>query len=114
VKDDHDLGLVLWRLGERESGTAKLEEAVTAYREALKERTRERVPLQWAMSFGNEGITLMHLAERREDAAMAAAALKQINVAVETTRDSGHASSAAYFEQQIPRARALLARLRGR
>ena len=31
-------------LGERESGTGRLEEAVTAYREALKERTRERVP----------------------------------------------------------------------
>ena len=37
------------KLGERESGTAQLEEAVAAYRAALKEeRTRERVPLQWA------------------------------------------------------------------
>jgi hypothetical protein len=35
-------------LGERESETGKLEEAVAAYREALKEWTRERVPLQWA------------------------------------------------------------------
>ena len=32
-----DLGLALWKLGERESGTAKLEEAVAAFREALKE-----------------------------------------------------------------------------
>jgi len=36
-------------LGERESGTARLEQAVAAYDEALKEWTRERVPLQWAM-----------------------------------------------------------------
>ena len=35
-------------LGERESGTARLEEAVAAYRAALEERTRERVPLDWA------------------------------------------------------------------
>src|SRR6266403_126378 len=28
----------------------KLEEAVVAFREALKERTRERVPLDWAMT----------------------------------------------------------------
>src|SRR6516165_5458809 len=35
-----NLGLALWRFGERESGTAKLEEAVVAYREALKEYTR--------------------------------------------------------------------------
>jgi hypothetical protein len=37
-------------LGARESGTERLEEAVAAYREALKERTRERVPLYWAMT----------------------------------------------------------------
>ena len=35
-------------LGERESGTARLEEAVAAYRAALEECTRERVPLDWA------------------------------------------------------------------
>jgi hypothetical protein len=32
------------------NGTGKLEEAVLAYREALKEYTRERVPLDWAMT----------------------------------------------------------------
>jgi tetratricopeptide (TPR) repeat protein len=42
------LGLALLRLGERESGTAKLEEAVVAFREALKEQIRELVPLEWA------------------------------------------------------------------
>ena len=39
-----NLGNALWRLGERESGTAHLDEAVAAYRAALEERTRERVP----------------------------------------------------------------------
>jgi len=42
------------RPGERESGTARLEQAVTAYRAALEEHTRERVPLQWAMSMAPE------------------------------------------------------------
>jgi hypothetical protein len=32
-------------LQEREGGTTRLEEAVTAYRDALQESTRERVPL---------------------------------------------------------------------
>jgi hypothetical protein len=32
----NNLGLALWRLGERESGTAHLTEAVTAYRAALE------------------------------------------------------------------------------
>jgi hypothetical protein len=31
-------------LGERDNGTAHLQEAVTAYRASLEERTRERVP----------------------------------------------------------------------
>ena len=40
----NNLGIALRVLGEGESGTAKLEEAVVADREALKELTRERVP----------------------------------------------------------------------
>jgi hypothetical protein len=43
---------------------AKLEEAVAAFREALKERTRERVPLEWAGTHNNLRIVLVDLAER--------------------------------------------------
>ena len=107
----NNVGIALSRLGERESGTAKLEEAVVAYREALKEYTRERVPLDWAMSLGNQGVAVMLLAERRRDAAMAKTALSQINTAFETMRDGGDAASAAFYEQQLPKARAIVARL---
>jgi hypothetical protein len=109
-----NLGLALSRLGEREGGTARLEEAVAAQSEALKERTRERVPLQWATSIGGAGVALMLLAERRGDAAMAETALSQINEAFETMRDGGNAPLTAYYERQLPRARAIVARLRGR
>jgi tetratricopeptide (TPR) repeat protein len=51
-------------LGERESGTAKLEQAVAAFREALKEGTRERAPLDWASTQNNLGYTFMRLGER--------------------------------------------------
>ena len=44
----NNLGTALRALGERESGTAKLEQAVEAYQAALLERTRARVPLDWA------------------------------------------------------------------
>jgi hypothetical protein len=73
----------------------------------------ERVPLDSATSFGSQGVVLLLLALRRKDAAMAATALSQINTAFETMRDGGDARSAAYYEQQLPRARALVARLRG-
>lgn len=42
------LGNALQTLGVRESGTVRLEDAVSAYREALQEFTRARVPLRWA------------------------------------------------------------------
>jgi tetratricopeptide (TPR) repeat protein len=51
-------------LVQRERGTARLEEAVEAYRGALKERTRERVPLGWAMTQNNLGDALERLGER--------------------------------------------------
>ena len=54
-----NLGNALLTLGERESGTAKLEEAVHAYRAALEEYTRERVPLDWAVSFGNMSFAMI-------------------------------------------------------
>ena len=56
-------------LGERESGTALLNEAVAAYREALKERTRERVPLDWAMTQSNLGNALQSLGARESGTA---------------------------------------------
>jgi len=40
INSEEVQGLALWRLGERESGTGKLEEAVAAYHEALKEKRR--------------------------------------------------------------------------
>jgi beta-galactosidase len=109
-----NLGVALRSLGERESGTANLEAAVAAHREALTERTRDRVPLDWATSFGNEGVALMLLAERRGVVAMAETAVSQINTAFETMRESGPAQNAAEFELMLSKARALVARLRGR
>ena len=63
-KKRETLGNALSNLGGRENGTAKLEEAAAAYREALKEQTRERVPLQWAGAQNNLGNALWRLGER--------------------------------------------------
>ena len=60
----NDLGTALQTLGERESGTDKLQDAVTAYRDALKEYTRNRVPLDWARTQMNLGNALKTLGER--------------------------------------------------
>jgi hypothetical protein len=51
------------------------------------------------------------LAERRGDLATAERALAQITEAFETCRDANHAPNAAYYEAQLPAARALVERL---
>jgi hypothetical protein len=56
-----NLGNALLSLGKREGGTGRLEEAVAAYREAMEELTRERVPLDWAQTKNNLGVVLTRL-----------------------------------------------------
>jgi hypothetical protein len=58
------LGHALVLLGTRESGTSRLEEAVEAYRAALEERRRERVPHDWAHTEKGLGEALFRLGER--------------------------------------------------
>jgi GAF domain-containing protein len=98
------LALRLGALGERESGTARLEEAVVALRAALEEFTRERAPLEWGETFGRQGLALMNLAERTRDAVMAQTALQQIEAAVEVLRADGDVR-AAIFEPRLSDAR---------
>ena len=65
----NNLGNALLRLGERESGTARLQEAVEAHRAALLEYTRERVPLQWATSQEQPGQCAIEAGERESGTA---------------------------------------------
>lgn len=75
----NDLGVTLTGLGEREAVTERLEEAVKAHKQALVERTRERVPLDWAGTQLNLGNALMRLGQRKADS-------KRLNEAVEAYR----------------------------
>ena len=65
----NNLGNALSTLGERESGTARLEEAVAAYRDALTEYTRERKPRDWATTQNNLGNALSTLGARESGTA---------------------------------------------
>jgi tetratricopeptide (TPR) repeat protein len=79
----NNLGTALWTLGERESGTARLEEAVAAYHAALEERTRERVPLDWAMTQMNLGNALVVLGGREKGTEQLAAAVAAYRASLE-------------------------------
>ena len=59
-------GTALLILGGLESGMARLEEAVVAYRAALEEFTRERMPLVWARTQNSLGNALWTIGKRQE------------------------------------------------
>ena len=75
-------------MGERESGTEHLDEAVAAYRAALEEQTRERVPLDWAKTQNDLGNALEALGERESGTAQLEEAVAAYRAALEErTRD---------------------------
>jgi tetratricopeptide (TPR) repeat protein len=60
------LGTALQLSGKLDGGTEKLMESVACYRAALNVRTRQLVPLDWAMTQNNLGNTLFILSTREE------------------------------------------------
>jgi tetratricopeptide (TPR) repeat protein len=96
-----NLGNALVGLGERESGTASLEQAVAAYRAALDEQTRERGPLHWAAMQNNLGTVLTTLGERESGTASLEQAVAAYRAALEErTRDRVPLDWAASFGGQ--------------
>jgi hypothetical protein len=89
-----NLGNALLRLGERKSGTARLEQAVEAFRAALEECTRDRVPLDWAMTKANLALSMAEIARRT--GGPPDAALAEIDAALEVVRAVG---VGAYVDQ---------------
>jgi tetratricopeptide (TPR) repeat protein len=77
------LGDALFWLGVRESGTARLQEAVVAYRAALEERTRERVPQDWAAAQASLGDALSTLGARETGTARLEEAVVAYRAALE-------------------------------
>jgi hypothetical protein len=96
-------------LGERESGTARLEEAVTAYREALQENTRERVPLDWAQTQENLALVDRVLFAKTGKGVHLDDAL----VAVGGALEEYNKAKAAYYIERAERLRAELLATKG-
>ena len=80
---------------------------------AKPDHVRERVPLDWAESFGSQGFCMMLIADRTNDPALAANAVEQIEAAYETVRD-GQTPWAAYYAKLLPLARKTRDRLNGK
>ena len=77
------LGSALSLIGQREGSTVRLEEAAAAYRAALEERTRERVPLLWATTQFNLANVLSDLGYRENGTARLTEAVAAYRAALE-------------------------------
>jgi tetratricopeptide (TPR) repeat protein len=108
---ENNLGFALFRLGEREAGTARLEAAVAAYQEALKERTRERVPLDWAMTQSNLGNALERLGEREAGTDRLEAAVTAYQEALQVWSGTSE-SDAKMAQDNLQHAQAALDKMR--
>jgi tetratricopeptide (TPR) repeat protein len=85
----YHLGFTLARLGERESGTARLEEALASYAEAQKELTREAQPFRWATIESARGSVLGVIGVRERGTARldeAVAAYREVLKVVKRSR----------------------------
>ena len=73
----------LFRLGGERGDNQALQKCIGVYRRLIKERTRERVPLQWAMTQMNLGIALSTLGERESGTARLEQAVDVYRAALE-------------------------------
>ena len=87
---------------------------MAAFRAALEERTRDRVPLNCATSSGGQVAALMLIADRNNDGAVAETAMQQIEAAYEVLRSAGPEQWSSYFSEQLAKAKAIRDRLKGR
>jgi tetratricopeptide (TPR) repeat protein len=76
------LGDALQTLGSRESGVARLNEAVAAYRASLELFGREEAPQEWSAIHNNLGNTLQALGSRENGTARLEGALEAYRVAL--------------------------------
>ncbi|MFZ4410115.1 MAG: hypothetical protein ACOYOH_22405 [Paracraurococcus sp.] len=83
----HALGAALSVIGNQAGDEAALRWAVAAYDAALGERTRNRVPLDWAATQNKLGAALSTLGERGDDAALRRAVAAFGAALEERTRD---------------------------
>jgi hypothetical protein len=86
---------------ERESGKARLEVAVVAYRATLMEFTCERVPLQWAMTQTNLGGALAELGVRTQDRVKLEVAREAASGAFEVYMQDGQEHRRKEFEDLL-------------
>jgi tetratricopeptide (TPR) repeat protein len=108
----NNLGNALLTLGEQESGTEHLEAAISAYRSALEEFTRDRVPLDWARTQNNLGGALWRLGVRTGNVDLVVQARETVEAAYRLFTEAGYDQYREYFETRLRDIDASIAKLK--
>ena len=111
--DQNLLGNALRTLGARESGIARLEEAVAAYRAALAEYTRDHVPLDWATTQNNLGNALQTLGARESGTARLEEAVAAYRAALEERTRAANPQAWATTQNNLGAVLAIIAERSG-
>lgn len=101
-------GLILSAVGQKLGASAKLEEAVAAYREVLKDRTRDHAPLDWARTKCDLAAALTNLGERENGTARLEEAVTTYREALEELNGDGATHYQLMAQRGLKRASELL------
>ena len=104
----NNLGNALRILGKIAGDTARLEEAVTAYRAALEVYTRDAMPANWAMTQNNLANALRALGRITGDTARLEEAVEIFETLAEYHDAAGNAEEAETCRTQVAEIRAML------
>jgi tetratricopeptide (TPR) repeat protein len=102
------LGNALTALGMREDEITHIEMAVAAYREASKEYTRDRAPMDWAVVQGNLANALVLLGAREKNLERFDAAVTAYGEALEILTPTAAPSQNEAIRKSLARAHAAI------
>ncbi|MDE0310156.1 MAG: tetratricopeptide repeat protein [Acidiferrobacterales bacterium] len=111
AKTQNNLGAALQKLAQREESSEIMQRATESYEQSLAEWTREKTPLTWAFTIANLGVARREVAQMTGDIETADKAVEEIGAAVDFFRGASHAQYTELGEEQLSKARMLLATL---
>ena len=111
AKTHNNLGAALQKLAQREENPEIMKRATESYEKSLAEWTRDKAPMTWAFTLANLGVARRECAEMTGDVETADKAVEEISSAVDFFRSASHAQYTELGEEQLSKARLLLATL---
>ena len=111
AKTHNNLGAALQKLAQREENPEIMQRATESYEKSLTEWTRDKAPMTWAFTLANLGVARRECAEMTGDVEAAGKAVEEISSAVDFFRSASHAQYTELGEEQLSKARLLLATL---